>query len=902
MSETSSPTEEGTSTFRGSTFLRADLHVHTHPDSDTSPAPDLDPYIDAAIASGIDVLAITDHNTVQFTRPAMAAADKKQLLVLPGIEVSTHDGHLLALFDPADIAVLEGFANPTNLRLGDLRDGEQRSSRSILDLVQEIDRLGGLAIPAHVDVGKGMGTSLKPAELIELLTNPALAGLEFGSKEALETWFTPQDDDEPRKAAWHARQKVPEPRERGLARLMSSDAHSPDKVGRDRASRTLTRLRLDDPNFAAVRNAIALNPKARCKAEVELPSVYPRIVSAKFEGGFLDGVSLNFSDNLTCLIGGRGSGKSTALLAIRAALGAATGSDEDPDDADRMPDVTTVRFIDSTGSERTAIRRRGQLPEDAAAGSAIRLRLADLGQDESGRLARGYNDNPELLIEFLDTFLVRHVFDEAEADGLARLEDNASEVKRTFGAEKQIKELEREHGRLEAQLKAATVSKVELIAKWATLLAAQGPMLETLEEQLNEAVQPDIGPIPDLEGLASAFDVDLAARPAVDFVNGDDGLRQALAKFGAGRKVIQTKATTELKDAARPVRERLDAWKADQVDLAKRLQAKRAELEAQGLKVQAGAVEEIARRLKAVNVKLRELRQKRQEHTEALKARAKLLNALYTNRDNLYSLREQTVRQIADKANTYSDELAIRVFYRKAAVNSEWIDWLKRTFDFRRPRVEQLAGQISPGEFADAILHRRHERLLDLKDQSDNPFFTADTLQRGWQWDQLFELETMRLEDSPRIEIQRKGSSDRQSFDHLSAGQQRSVLLSLLLCAERSEPLVLDQPEDHLDGKYIAEAVVQHLEAAKERRQVIIATHSANLTVLGDAELVVPMKVKDGHGAPYELGAVDRPATRDEVCALLEGGVEAYKKRGQRYGFRFASVPSPSEATDSSND
>jgi len=149
-------------------------------------------------------------------------------------------------------------------------------------------------------------------------------------------------------------------------------------------------------------------------------------------------------------------------------------------------------------------------------------------------------------------------------------------------------------------------------------------------------------------------------------------------------------------------------------------------------------------------------------------------------------------------------------------------------------------------------------------------------------------LQTMGLEDRPRIEIQRDGNSDRRSFDHLSAGQQRSVLLSLLLCAERNEPLVLDQPEDHLDGQYIASAVVRHLEAAKERRQVLIATHSANLAVLGDSELVIPMRVEDDKGRPYAVGAVDRPETRDEVCALLEGGAHAYKKRGQRYGFRFA--------------
>jgi hypothetical protein len=152
------------------------------------------------------------------------------------------------------------------------------------------------------------------------------------------------------------------------------------KVGLDRASRTLTRLRLDDVNFEAVRNAIAFNPKARCKPEEALPASYPWVQSAEFRGGFLDGVSLEFSPNLTCIIGGRGSGKSTALVAIRAALSADTPGD-DPDEAGRMPDETVVRFIDAAGSEREVIRRRGEEAVDPQSGSPIRLR--------SGARARG---------------------------------------------------------------------------------------------------------------------------------------------------------------------------------------------------------------------------------------------------------------------------------------------------------------------------------------------------------------------------------------------------------------------------------------------------------------------------------------------------------------------------------
>lgn len=157
-------------------------------------------------------------------------------------------------------------------------------------------------------------------------------------------------------------------------------------------------------------------------------------------------------------------------------------------------------------------------------------------------------------------------------------------------------------------------------------------------------------------------------------------------------------------------------------------------------------------------------------------------------------------------------------------------------------------------------------------------------------WDEIFMLETMHLEDRPRIDVE-EAARPRREFDELSAGQQRSVLLSLLLIARGSDPLVIDQPEDHLDAPFVAGAIVHHLERAKERRQVIVATHSANIAVLGDAELVIPLYVDDGRGKPLDAGAVDRPATLKRVCELLEGGAGAYRRRGERYGFQFSKVP-----------
>ena len=74
----------------------------------------------------------------------------------------------------------------------------------------------------------------------------------------LTGYFTEVDPDEARLA----RQQVRDLRDRGLARVMSSDAHSPDKVGLDRSSRTLMRLRLDQPAFPAIWNAIVNSPRA----------------------------------------------------------------------------------------------------------------------------------------------------------------------------------------------------------------------------------------------------------------------------------------------------------------------------------------------------------------------------------------------------------------------------------------------------------------------------------------------------------------------------------------------------------------------------------------------------------------------------------------------------------------
>jgi ABC-type cobalamin/Fe3+-siderophores transport system ATPase subunit len=123
-----------------------------------------------------------------------------------------------------------------------------------------------------------------------------------------------------------------------------------------------------------------------------------------------------------------------------------------------------------------------------------------------------------------------------------------------------------------------------------------------------------------------------------------------------------------------------------------------------------------------------------------------------------------------------------------------------------------------------------------------------------------------------------------RDFSKLSLGQQQSILLSLILSTDSDRPLIIDQPEDNLDGEFIYSTLVPVLRRAKERRQVIIVTHNPNVAVLGDAELIVVMKARNDRGDIVARGSIDNPETRDIACSILEGSMEAFKRRAKMYG------------------
>jgi hypothetical protein len=123
----------------------------------------------------------------------------------------------------------------------------------------------------------------------------------------------------------------------------------------------------------------------------------------------------------------------------------------------------------------------------------------------------------------------------------------------------------------------------------------------------------------------------------------------------------------------------------------------------------------------------------------------------------------------------------------------------------------------------------------------------------------------------------------------LSPGSRGIVLLLLYLALDEADdrPLIIDQPEENLDPKSIFDELVGLFVEAKNRRQVIIITHNANLVVNTDADQVIVAEA--GPHAPgrlppisYSSGGLEGANIRKAVCDILEGGERAFQERARR--------------------
>jgi energy-coupling factor transporter ATP-binding protein EcfA2 len=231
-----------------------------------------------------------------------------ELLILPGVEISTTGVHILAIFPPQNPRRKAHFMicdllNEIGFNVEDWGKNPVVGNASVYDAINLITKKGGLAIPAHID-----GSDQSVLNLYELTGGAMKNVLQNECLQAVEI-VDPDKFSKPDKKlkmplkAWldDVRRKKELP---SLAYFQGSDAHDLPTI-----SKRLTHLKMTGPSFSGLKTAIKM-PSSRVRiadSYKELNGLY--IHSMVFDHPFLGKQSLRFNRNLNCITGKKGTGK-----------------------------------------------------------------------------------------------------------------------------------------------------------------------------------------------------------------------------------------------------------------------------------------------------------------------------------------------------------------------------------------------------------------------------------------------------------------------------------------------------------------------------------------------------------------------------------------------------------------
>lgn len=882
---------------------------------------------------GLELIGVTDHNFSQKTDPRdwflthlveqnkSVANDmgRPPLHILPGFEVDI-GYHVLCLFEPAkkerDIRRVnkllcklgldesERFqqGQPKHLR----RAGANVSLKDLIDLVQGDHN--GIVIAAHSDQVDGI---LENARNADDYKNKKLLALEVTQSPPPRRVL---DVVEGRDRTWSRSACHP-------AYVMSSDAKSlaQDAQGQPVANSLGYRhtwLKMSKPSIEALRQAF-LDPLSRIQLHGARPNdalTHPRITKVSIRGAkFLEDQDVHFSEGFNCVIGGRGSGKSSLLEYVRFAIGleepAVKGDDDDPSlqrkrrmlKESLMPEAELrVTFEVGNGVSDTLVytpsKPSGQQRwldgrEVADLNTVLRqLQFQFFSQGELSRMTNGARGQAQVL-SLIDTAAGASLLElkAAERDLKARLKSLFQSTRDAARLQAEVAEAQQEAVELERQLKAREAvqedSQLNQLALEARrhlnrMKSADAPVVEAVNQVLQQLGTP-------LEPLSANSDkwpsadwfktsmthmeqarVDLATAIAKAM----EGYQQAMAAcIGEGA----TQAT-ELAIAA--VQERFRAAcvssgiREDDIARMQGLEDKR--------QVRLKLVEERHKRLAEVQTEadkfpqvLSELHAVWRSQFDARRATAEAIQA---------AVASQTVRLttalMADEASFATAWARLAPADKRGKLARRWEDFGDELF-----QAWQLWGGASVWETLEAArtdAHLLETVLLEGLHTSLFAHLDSDNIRPLWE-----DVRLSRVSDGIDVELLREDGSVAGSMSGaLSEGQRNTVLLNLML-ARGEGPILIDQPEDELDSSFIYRTLVRDLRATKSKRQLIVATHNANLPVNADAEQIYALEARDGRGKCRAQGGLDRKGVAEAVLDIMEGSEQAFKQRSEKYHF-----------------
>jgi DNA repair ATPase RecN len=883
----------------GADFYKCALQVNPHHYSQTYRGQpqnlDADAYADAivaqAIEQGISVLAITDHNNVGGIETIRGKAKERGIRVFPGFELTSSEGiHVLCLYalDTTGDQLGRYLGRFGIANTGPSADLANQTFAEILKVVRE--EQGGIAIAAHATHANGLFEVLDGQARIHAWRDRHLMAVQIPGKV----------DELPQDVRQIVQNKNPDYRRRpgagdGLpvAVVNAKDVVNPDGLADPSAS---CWIKMSEVGIEGLRQAF-LDPDSRIRLNSDpVPEQHSELVAVTWEGGFLDGTAVHFNTNLNVLVGGRGTGKSTVIESLRYVLALDTVGEDA-----RKAHEGIVRHVLRSGTKVSLLVRSyrpskqeyviertvpnppvvrtdtGQvsnlLPQD------VLPRIEVYGQHEISELTR----NPEKLTRLLNRFIDR------DAAAARRKSDLRRELERN---RRGVLDVQRDLAQVEERL-AALPSVEETLKRFQdaglenrlreqSLLVREERVLNTVTDRIQTFRD-------DLENLRRELPIDRAflSPKALEELPGKEILAAAsdvLDRFGRDLEQVVQAMESAIRQA--------DSGMAD---VRKRWDARKNEVQA--------AYEKILRELQKSRVdgeefirlrrqieELRPLRERKAVLQRAMQEQASRRRELLTQWEDI---KAEEVRALDRAAKRASKKLRDRVDVQVTAAGdreplaqllrdkvggrlSETIDTLTRTPDLSLP----------------ALVKACQDGTTTVNKAFGIPLPQADRLAKA-PAEVLMQIEELDLPASTTIKLNTAPAGSPpawQALEELSTGQKATAVL-LLLLLESDAPLIVDQPEDDLDNRFITEGVVPRMREEKRRRQFVFSTHNANIPVLGDAELILGLKAQGEaeHGTasvPDEyMASIDSKEVRELVEEILEGGREAFEMRRLKYGF-----------------
>jgi hypothetical protein len=861
------------------------LRRHTKPTLFTSEASYNAAVVEACRKERVRVVGVTDHFRATTARSLVDALADAGVHVFPGFEASSSEGvHLLCLFASTisfeELERIIGRCGVSNLdATSPLSD---QSCEKLLELVMNC---GGVSIAAHVCSSGGLlatmkGQSAARAWRSSHLLAVALPGAGKDAPYAHRNILLNHDPN-------FQRTQPP-------AIVNTNDVNDPADLS---SPSTTTWVKMSDLSVEGLRQAF-LDPESRIRLNSdETPPAHTEIVAISWAGGLLDGQSIRLNESLNVLIGGRGAGKSTLIESVRYCFDLPPKGDDARCTHDAMiksqlgqgasvnilvrsphPSLQYYAIERIFGAKPRVRDHNGDLL-DGVAPMSILGNIEVYGQHEISELTR----QPAKLAELLRRFtapVVESAVDKVEIQ--AALEKSRLNVLSELQEIEKIEEALAALPTLAERLKRFAAVGLDARLKEKTLIDTEGRIFDAATALVDTAIQlatdVDATSIDDCPLLS---DTDYSKIPNADILKELNGIQGTLStRLSRASTYIGHAANA----AAKAIQGVKDRWTPKREDAERTYEKILRELKAEG---------HDGSEFMSIQAQVERLRPKEVERG----ARIAKLVAFQTERRDLLtqweSAKAADFRSLQQAARRVSRRLEGRV--RVSVRRSRQLGQIETVLRSHVPgnisqAVERLKthSDLSLVDLGEAIRHGAMRLIVEFGISQA----AAERIAQGGATLAL-EIEACDISSEAVLELN-VGTEQAhiwRELDDLSVGQKATAVLLLLLLLESTAPLIVDQPEDDLDNRFIAESIVPAMRQEKRRRQFVFSSHNANIPVLGDAEQIVGLTpIVEGGVASVNIlpelsGSIDVPAVKDLVKELLEGGQAAFEYRRRKYGF-----------------